>query len=180
MFGLVLCGGHSTRMGSDKGSLIYGSGKTQRLRCVELLEPHCERVFVSCREDQRFLIEPGLSVIVDSVSGDGPGVGILSAHKMYADESWFVLACDFPFADNNDVASLVNARDSQLSATCYANEGALEPLFAIWEHSALDVLRDDFQKFNQSPRRVLASLNSNCKKVTSLRAESLRNVNSPC
>ena len=51
LYGLVLAGGRSTRMGQDK-SLISYHGKAQREYMADLLGQWCSRTFISCRGDQ--------------------------------------------------------------------------------------------------------------------------------
>jgi molybdopterin-guanine dinucleotide biosynthesis protein A len=188
LFGLVLSGGLSTRMGSDKGSLIYGPSScvnpthklTQRIRSFRLLSRFCEEVFISCRKEQHRSIEVSLPVIFDSVDGEGPGVGVLSAFQRFPNNTWLIFACDFPFANEADVAHLVQSRSQQHAATCYIHSdsaGVIEPLFSIWEREALEALKNRFQEFGQSPSRVLRSLQ--CKEVVPLHRKSLLNVNRP-
>ena len=52
LFGLVLAGGRSTRMGRDKAALTYADGTPQLERAMRLLAPHVARAFVSVRSDQ--------------------------------------------------------------------------------------------------------------------------------
>ena len=50
LYGLVLTGGRSTRMGRDKAALEYG-GQAQADRAFDLLARVCDKVFVSARAD---------------------------------------------------------------------------------------------------------------------------------
>lgn len=146
-------------MGRDKGAMVYARGQDQRTRCAELLRPFCDEVYVSCREEQRAGIDPSLPLIIDSKPGAGPAVGILSAHFAYPKQTWLVLACDFPFLLEEDIARLVKARSAQYDATCYIHhDRTLEPLFAIWERPALVALLRDSERGRYSPNRTLESL----------------------
>ncbi len=52
VYGLVLSGGKSKRMGRDK-ALLERDGQSQLAFIVALLEPQVERVFVSTRDEQK-------------------------------------------------------------------------------------------------------------------------------
>jgi molybdopterin-guanine dinucleotide biosynthesis protein A len=171
-------------MGRDKGAIVYPPlNISQRARCHALLQPFCERVYISCREEQRHSIEPDLPLIIDSLEiltngAGGPGVGILSATHTHPGHAWLVLACDFPYALEEDIAFLVSQRSSAHDATCFVHpDHSIEPLFGVWEAGALDSLMGNFQSRRFSPSATLSSLN--CKKIKSLRPKSLFNVNSP-
>ncbi|HRI40659.1 MAG TPA: NTP transferase domain-containing protein, partial [Bacteroidia bacterium] len=51
LYGLVLAGGESRRMGSAKAALEY-HGLPESDRMVDLLRRSCTSVYVGCREDQ--------------------------------------------------------------------------------------------------------------------------------
>jgi molybdopterin-guanine dinucleotide biosynthesis protein A len=156
LFGLVLSGGLSTRMGKDKGSLVYHS-LDQRSHCSQLLKPFCDDVFVSIRKEQESLLSSELKPIFDSSAGIGPAAGILAAHLRFPEVAWLILACDMPGITLQTVEHLVRHRDFFRAATCYFLSG-VEPLFAIWEHKALTHLRDEVLQGRTSPRRALENL----------------------
>lgn len=138
IYGLVLSGGKSTRMGTDKGLIAY-HGIPQREYLYGLLSQVCEKTFVSLREDQESELPAEMETIVDLNEFKGPYNGLLSAHKKYPDVAWLVLACDLPLMDLEALKELMEARNAEREATAFAlKENPLpEPLCAIWEPHAL-------------------------------------------
>ncbi|MCX2679938.1 NTP transferase domain-containing protein [Galbibacter sp. EGI 63066] len=138
LYGLVLCGGKSTRMGSDK-SLIAYHGIPQRIHLCQLLEKACDKVFMSIRKDQKGEFSDTSNFIVDQDIHKGPYNGLLSAHEYDKNVAWLVLACDLPLIDEEAIQALVKKRDRQRYATAYAllSRKLPEPLCAIWESKAL-------------------------------------------
>ena len=138
LYGLVLSGGKSTRMGTDKGLIEY-HGVPQREYLYNLLSQVCENTFISLREEQEDELPTAMKTIVDLNEFKGPYNGLLSAHKKYPDVAWLVLACDLPLMDLDALKELISQRDSAKEATAFAlKENPLpEPLCAIWEPHAL-------------------------------------------
>tara|TARA_R110000868_G_scaffold14075_16_gene65824 strand:- start:14559 stop:15152 length:594 start_codon:yes stop_codon:yes gene_type:complete len=138
IYGLVLSGGKSTRMGKDKGLIAY-HGIPQRDYIYKLLREVCEETFISIRKDQVDEIPNNFQVIVDENKFKGPYNGILSAHQKYPNVAWLVLACDLPLIDVAALKELIASRNSSKLATAFAlKENPLpEPLCAIWEAEGL-------------------------------------------
>ncbi len=139
LYGLILSGGKSSRMGSDKGLIEY-HGVPQRTYLYNLLQQVCDEAFISLRKDQVLDLPPNMKAIVDLNEYKGPYNGLLSAHKQYPQVAWLVLACDLPLINLAALQELVLARNKSKMATAFAlKENPLpEPLCAIWEASALN------------------------------------------
>jgi molybdenum cofactor guanylyltransferase len=179
IYGLVLAGGASTRMQRDKAALEY-QGKTQLDRAFELASRHVGRVFVSVRADQR--LDPTRAqrpMIVDSVAGSGPIVGIRSALAAHRKTAWLVLACDLPFLSDAAIDVLLRHRDASRFATAYrsAHDGLPEPLCAIWEPAAAEALADYQAAGGHCPRKFLIRSGAHLLDLPDPRA--LDNVNTP-
>ena len=134
LYGLVLAGGASRRMGQDKAALAF-HGRPQLDWARETLARHCERVFVSIRADQRDdPVRRGQPVIVDVHDGAGPIAGIAAAQAAHPDHAWLVLACDLPFVDDAAIGHLISRRDGRpVVAYASSHDGLPEPLCAIYE-----------------------------------------------
>ena len=176
LFGLVLVGGRSTRMGRDKAALEYG-GKPQAVAAYELLSKCCAKVFLSCRQGQPAM--HGLPALYDVVENLGPMGGILSALTTHPDKAWLVLACDLPFLTEATLRDLIARRDAAQLATAYrsAHDGFPEPLCAIYEPTIAGKLREFVAQEKVCPRKALINLGVPLLDLPDPRA--LDNVNHP-
>ena len=164
LYGLVLLGGHSSRMGRDKALVIYHD-RPQGLAAFDRLSAVCERVFLSCRAKQ--LEEPAFAetframpLILDTYGNIGPLAGLLSAMETYSPAAWLVLACDMPLVNDAVMGALLSRRDPAKWATVFksvasnSDKPAFEPLCAIYEPVCLPA----FQAAAREGRTGLQSL----------------------
>lgn len=176
--GLVLAGGRSTRMGTDKCALDV-HGVPQVRYCFELLRGFLPDVAVSVRPDQHGL--PALAhlpVIEDRYENIGPVSGVLSAMDARPDVAWLTLACDLPLVDARGVRTLLDGRDPARLGTAYmASDGFFEPLFAIYEPAMAPWLRERLGRARYSLREALADADVRLLCVPD--DQMLMNVNTP-
>lgn len=152
LHGLVLAGGHSTRMGRDKAMLRY-HGNSQMERTASLLNTVCDRVFVSCRLEQLdAYAASAIPAITDSYLDLGPLGGVLSAQRQHPEAAWLVAACDLPFIDRDTISSLIAGRDPFRFATSFisGNNNAPEPLLTIYEPKSRRRLLEQHASGNDS------------------------------
>lgn len=179
--GLVLAGGKSTRMGSDKG-IAEWHGRPQRYYMADMLKEFCQDVFISCREDQQeALAADGYNPLPDAAAyaGSGPTGGILSAFEHTPRRAWLVVACDLPLLDSATIAHLVANRDSNAIATTFKSpfDGLPEPLITIWEPAAYITLLHKLQEGFKCPRKVL--INNPAAILQPPHPDALLNANTP-
>ena len=178
VYGLVLSGGRSRRMGRDKALLKY-EGKTQLERAVRLLERHLERVFVSVRPDQ--VDDPErrrFEQVVDRYTGIGPAAGILSALETVPDVAWLVLACDLPNANDQTIAALLRLRSARpFTAFRSSHDGLPEPLCAVFRPQAREIVAGFIDDGVVCPRKMM--IRSDTELLELPDAAALDNVNTP-
>ncbi len=181
LYGLILAGGRSKRMGQDKSLLKY-QGKSQLDCAVDLLTPFCAEVFVSTRLDQS--TQEGYAHLrqihdLPQFSEIGPIGGILSAMTRYPNVSWIILASDLPFVTEETIKFLVEQRKTGTFATAYtsASDNLPEPLCAIWEVESRLVMLEFIKKDCCCPRKIL--MKSNTHLILQKDKNWLNNVNNP-
>jgi molybdopterin-guanine dinucleotide biosynthesis protein A len=172
--GLVLAGGESVRMGTDKGLLDY-FGKSQRVYSVEMLEKLNLKTFLSVRKEQKL---DQNNIIEDKFIGLGPFGAICSAFQHDPNNAWLVLATDLPYADEKLIRVLMRERDSSKVATALKgkNKEFPEPLISIWEPRAYPIMLQFLAQGISCPRKVL--INSDVKLVE-VDDDFITNVNTP-
>lgn len=180
LYGLVLAGGKSVRMGHDKG-LIQWHGKEQRYYVADMLRPLCTDVFISCREEQLREIDPEYRTLTDTVEGAGPLIAILSALKEKPDAAWLVVACDLPLLDTATLEYLIKNRDTNCIATTFESPFDLlpEPLITIWEPSSYEVLLNHISEGFKCPRKALIRNSARVKILVAKDSNALKNANTP-
>jgi len=176
--GLVLAGGRSERMQTDKGLLHY-HGLDQRQHTAALLAEFCPDVRVSVRPDQAADLPAGLQPLPDTFLGLGPLGGILSAFQADPNAAWLVLACDLPFLTRETLEHLVSHRQPARMATSFRSpwDEFPEPLVSIWEPRSYGQLLRFLSLGYSCPRKAL--INSDIELLAPPVPSELRNVNTP-
>tara|TARA_B110000211_G_scaffold225260_1_gene277222 strand:- start:587 stop:1117 length:531 start_codon:yes stop_codon:yes gene_type:complete len=106
--GVILCGGLSTRMKSDKGLVSFGGVSFLEVIYDSVIECF-DSVVVSINSSQvdaytaRFL---DYKFVVDSSDEKGPINGILSVHKQYPSSNLLVVPCDMIKLDKSFLLEL--------------------------------------------------------------------------
>ncbi|MDF1800134.1 MAG: molybdenum cofactor guanylyltransferase [Planctomycetota bacterium] len=135
--GLVLCGGRSRRMGSDKAVLDLAGTRLIDL-AVAALTPLTEAVVLATGEAPRYL-ELGLDTVLDSHAGCGPLGGLVAGlehAKLHDRDPVLVLACDTPRASARLFELLVERLESSSADACLLRTAeGIEPLYAVYKTS---------------------------------------------
>ncbi len=179
VYGLVLAGGRSKRMGQDK-ALLCVEGETQLSRAVHLLEPFVDQVYVSTRADQQDEPERNkFRQIVDRYRELGPLAGILSAMEEHPDAGWLVLACDLPNVEELTIRYLLDNRSSVQPFTAYksSSDGLPEPLCAFYAAGAAGIVKAFADGGIICPRKIL--MRSDTHLLDQPNPEALDNINTP-
>lgn len=179
LYGLLLAGGESRRMGRDKAAIAYHD-RPQLLAAWELLCAQVANAWLSVRDAQDLdPLRASLPTIPDLPGISGPIAGIAAAQAAHPGAAWLVLACDLPLLDPATLAALLRQRDPARLATAYrsSSDGLPEPLCAIYEpHSGVPI-QDWIAAGRHCPRKFL--LAHDCRLLDLDNPAALDNANTP-
>lgn len=172
--GLLLVGGKSTRMGSDKAHLCYRNDMPEWQRLHKLLANVCHNVFLSHPAGQDF----GVAAIHDP--GLGPLHAIHAAMQSAPSADWLVIACDLPLLESETIQQLVHASSTNHDATAFTSrvDGKFEPLCTIYRASASSAIAYAVSEDIRCPRKVLHTA-LNTQSLMLNHPHALDNANSP-
>ncbi len=138
ILGVVLAGGLSRRMGTDKALLPF-QGRTLLQHQVDLLAPLCARVLVSGDY-------AGFDCVPDVTARFGPIGGIYSVAKQFPNAALLVIPVDMPQLTQAHLQTLLQAQHA-----CFMQD---HPLPAFFPNSGQlfaainSILKEDVQDFS--------------------------------
>lgn len=95
----------------------------------------------------------GVPLIADSVKSAGPMSGIVSTFAATGADELLVTACDMPFIKSEMIEYIISHREGE--ATVPAPSGVPEPLLAVYERSALEIMLRCIDEGRTSMRDML-------------------------
>ncbi len=156
---IIMAGGGSNRMGTDK-SMLPIKGQSMIEAICEQLRGLFDQILISANEVDKFAFL-GFEVIPDKVPEQGPLMGIASALEVSANKLNFVVACDIPKINlacvNRMLTEAIESGADIVVPT--TGEEKYEPLFAIYRKSALEAIN----KTLSSGKRKITEVFTLCK-----------------
>lgn len=150
--GIVLAGGRSSRMGSDKSLMPY-RGLPLVMHAVNTLRRVTNNVVISAgRDDYGFT---GCETWPDLLPVQAPMAGIYSCLKRSATPWNAFLSCDMPMADSRLFEYLLGFTEGH-KIVWPLHTGGIEPLCGLYHVSLLPVLEECMEKHEFSLQKLVA------------------------
>jgi len=140
--GIVLCGGKSTRMGSSKALLPFGS-ETMLQRVVRLLGEVVSPMVVAALDQELPALPRDVIIARDEREARGPLEGLRAGLKALPEdvERAYVTSCDVPLLVPNFVRQMLDlARDYDVAVM--EIDGFTHPLSAVYRRATLPFVDD--------------------------------------
>jgi molybdopterin-guanine dinucleotide biosynthesis protein A len=179
---VVLAGGRSTRMGTDKATVAF-CGRRMIDVVVERLRGLTDEVVVCARD--RHALEPILvPVLEDAEAYAGPLPALVAGIRAAGTPRVVAVACDMPFLNVPLLARLADALDEETDAVVPVTNDGAQPLHAAYGDCAVEPLLAALAAGERSLRGALERLRVRWVEEEVWRGldptgRSFRNVNTP-
>ncbi len=176
---LILAGGRSTRMGSDKAAITL-DGTPLLLRAIRFWQTVCPGtpIYVSAGQPDHVLSLPdGITPIYDQVTDCGPMGGLQAAFRQCKQELLWVSAVDMPLLSSQAVALLSDKRCHCEDACVFTHDGRLEPLLGLYRSTCLPVMDKLLETGEHRMSALLHTVRTT--QVPLKNMDWVRNVNTP-
>ena len=160
VIGVILAGGESRRMGTDK-ALIEIGGISLLARTCRALQAVCDCCIVVSNSEQAHRVA-GAEFALDGYPGKGPLGGIITAMDACGEGIYIAVGCDMPGIQASVIQLLLEQlnSDATAQAAAFETEHGLQPLGAAYRFSAAEALRGRLLEGRLSLRGALAALNT--------------------
>lgn len=151
--GIILAGGKSSRMGSDKGLLLLNQ-KAFVQYSIDALSPLVSEIIIV--SDQSAYDTFGYKRVKDVTKNAGPVAGIISGLEATQTTYNIILSCDIPLISTKILSKLVVATNKNTTIIQVESHGKSMPLIAMYNKQVLPIFKEQLQN-NERRLRVVVN-----------------------
>ena len=149
--GILLAGGMSSRMGSDKG-MVQLNGKKFIDLILEAIVPNVNEVLIIANNSN--YNNTGFKVYEDIIKNCGPLGGIYTGLMNSRTENNIVVSCDIPFINSDLIKHIIeNSGEAEIAVPVF--KGNIEPLCAVYAKKTSGEIYNLIMKKELKLRNVL-------------------------
>lgn len=160
---VILCGGKSSRMGTDKTFLPFGAESLLKYQ-IKRFQPYFSSIYVSVqdKQDKNFDYESycGCREIQDLYPGIGPMGGLYSCLKQIPEDIIYFNAVDTPFSDPElalRMCKLLEQKPHEAACLIRNPKGQLQPLQGAYTKKPLPLMKKLIEEGKYALRGIFDS-----------------------
>ncbi len=156
---IIIAGGKSSRMGSDKALLPFGGFETLTQYQIHRLTPLFQSLHVSTRTKDKFDFKASFIEDITIYEVQSPLIALLSIFQKF-DSPVCVLSVDTPFVSEAIFQKLYNALDAKTDALIATSPESSHQLCAIYRPSIKDKIIPMLEHNEHKIRTLLEQVNT--------------------
>lgn len=159
MTAIILAGGESSRMGTDKAFLKIGNQHLIKKE-IWLLRKIFEKIIIVTNSLPKYRRYKGIKIIPDIIPHRGPLGGIYSGLVASSSTYNFVVACDMPFINESLIRYMIKNKDDY-DVLIPKIDKKFHPLFGIYSKDCISVIEKKLKQKNLHVSSIFQKLKTN-------------------
>lgn len=171
---ILLAGGKSSRMGTDKG-LIELNGASFMARIIRAVEPFVNKIVIVSNDPNYDVFN--LKRVSDIIPDAGPLAGIFSGLFYSESEVNLVLSCDVPLINETVLKTLIDGYDPKMDVIQLQSQGKTMPLIALYKKHCMHACLESLKKGERRLTQVVEQMKTKTIILDSSLEPLVRNIN---
>ncbi|MGH1386931.1 molybdenum cofactor guanylyltransferase [Kordia sp.] len=173
--GIILAGGKSKRMGSDKGFILY-NGKPFIQHSIDALEPLVTEIIIVSNNKEYDVFKK--KRVVDIIPDAGPLAGLYTGLQHATTEDNLVLSCDIPLINTTILKELIN-HSTEADIVQVQSQDRKMPLIALYKKKCKDQCLSLLEQGERRLRVLIEKSNTKTIRLNKTMEIYTKNVNTP-
>jgi len=174
--GIIIAGGKSSRMGSDKGFLLLNDS-TFMSSIIENMKPLVHDIIIV--SDTTTYDKFGYKRVQDIIKDAGPLAGLYTGLYHSETEYNLVVSCDIPLIKTFVLQQLIEGFDVEFDVIQLQSQSRTMPLIALYKKQCLHTFFKLLQSNERRLRFAVEQLNTKTIKLDSNLDKYVQNINTP-
>lgn len=173
--GIILAGGKSKRMGSDKGFILY-NGKPFIQHSIDALEPLVTEIIIVSNNKEYDVFKK--KRVVDIIPDAGPLAGLYTGLQHSTTEDNLVLSCDIPLINTTVLKELIN-HSTDADIVQVQSQDRKMPLIALYKRKCKDQCLSLLEQGERRLRVLIEKSNTKTIRLNKTMEIYTKNINTP-
>ena len=174
--GIILAGGKSSRMGTEKGLIIY-KNKPFVEHIIEAMSPLVDNIIII--SNNKAYESFGFKCYEDLIKNTGPLAGIYTGLRYSKTNNNLIVSCDIPLIKTVVLQKLIDQKNDASEVIQLQSQGKNMPLIALYKKSCEVIFMEELHQNQKKVQKALKKCNVKTVIIDGSLEQVTANINTP-
>jgi len=174
--GIILAGGKSSRMGTEKGLILY-KNKPFVEHIIESMNPLVDNIIII--SNNKAYKSFGFRCYEDLIKNTGPLAGIYTGLRYSKTNNNLIVSCDIPLIKTVVLQKLIDQKNDASEVIQLQSQGKNMPLIALYKKSCEVIFMEELHQNQKKVQKALKKCNVKTVIIDGSLEQVTANINTP-
>ena len=174
--GIILAGGKSSRMGTEKGLILY-KNKPFVEHIIEAMNPLVDNIIII--SNNKAYKSFGFRCYEDLIKNTGPLAGIYTGLRYSKTDNNLIVSCDIPLIKTAVLQKLIDQKNDTSEVIQLQSQGKNMPLIALYKKSCKVIFMEELYQNQKKVQKALKKCNVKTVLIDGSLEKVTANINTP-